>query len=162
MERGSLYATFGDKRRFYLETVKLYWAEYERQLVGALAAKPLLPALRDILVLAAEVGQRTTGSGQPHGCLMGNTAAELVPHDADAHAIVADSFSRFTSLVSEALDRAQHDGEVVKTASPQAQAHLLLFLAQGVSLVSRTGLDPAVSIAAIDAAIAGLRSPACC
>jgi TetR/AcrR family transcriptional repressor of nem operon len=43
VERGRLYATFGGKRLFYLDTVKLYWAEYEKRLITALAATPCCP-----------------------------------------------------------------------------------------------------------------------
>jgi TetR/AcrR family transcriptional regulator, transcriptional repressor for nem operon len=38
LERGSSYGAFGDKRRFYLAAVRLYWDTYERQLVTALEA----------------------------------------------------------------------------------------------------------------------------
>src|SRR5690625_3313814 len=56
LERGSLYAAFGDKRRLYLETVKLYWADYEDSLRAALKQVPLLPALREVLVMPAQLG----------------------------------------------------------------------------------------------------------
>ena len=54
--------------------------------------------------------------------------------------------------------RAQADGEVRQDAGPEAQARLLLFTVQGLSLVSRTGLDTAGTLAAVDALIDALRA----
>nr|WP_257003178.1 TetR family transcriptional regulator C-terminal domain-containing protein [Streptomyces sp. Alain-F2R5] len=95
--------------------------------------------------------------GVPQGCLVGNTTAELVSQDTEATEIVARSYSRFTEIVTAALERAQATGEVTDKA-PEAQAHMLLYLVQGLSLVSRAGLDRTAALAAIDTAVDGLRA----
>jgi TetR/AcrR family transcriptional repressor of nem operon len=158
VERGSLYAAFGDKRDLYLEAVKLYWREYEGELVAALKAEPLLPALRWVLTNPARLDDFASEVGVPHGCLMGNTSAELVPRDAGARDIVAHSYGRFVEIVSDALQRAQERGEVVDTSPATAQAQMLLYFVQGFSLVSRAGMDAELSLAAVDAAIESLRA----
>ncbi|MGV9680359.1 TetR/AcrR family transcriptional regulator [Nocardia sp. NPDC003482] len=158
VERGSLYGAFGDKRRFYLDAVRLYWDVYEQHLLAVLDAPRLLPALREILTHPARVDEVISEVGTPNGCLMGNTAAELVPHDNEATELVARSYSRFTEIVTEALRRAQATGEVTDSAPPDAQARLLLFVVQGLSLVSRAGLDKTAALAAIDTAIDALRA----
>lgn len=158
LERGSLYAAFGDKRRLYFEAVKLYWAEYEEALRSALAEVPLLPALREVLVMPAQLGAVASDPHAPHGCMMGNTVAELVPQDAEATALVTDSFSRFTDMTTVALREAQLRGEVTTASPPEAQAQLLLVLAEGTALLARSGTDPATAAAAVDAALAGLRT----
>ncbi|MFC7329122.1 TetR/AcrR family transcriptional regulator [Marinactinospora rubrisoli] len=160
VERGSLYGTFGDKRRFYLDAVRLYWDVYERRLIDALDTSPLLPALREILTHPARLDEFISDMGEPRGCLVGNTTAELVPHDSDATEVVARSYRRFTDIVTDALRRAQATGEVTDNAPPEAQAQLLLYVVQGLSLVSRAGLDRTAALAAIDAAIDGLRAVA--
>nr|ABY83180.1 Azi42 [Streptomyces sahachiroi]BFD88304.1 TetR/AcrR family transcriptional regulator [Streptomyces sp. Xyl84] len=158
VERGSLYGAFGDKRRFYLEAVRLYWEVYERHLTAALDTRPLLPALREILTHPARLDELISDLGVPQGCLIGNTTAELVPQDSEATQIVTRSYHRFTDIVAAALRRAQADGEVTDTCSPEAQAQLLLYIVQGLSLVSRAGLDRAAALAAIDTALDGLRA----
>ncbi|MDO0925327.1 TetR/AcrR family transcriptional regulator [Streptomyces sp. TG1A-8] len=158
VERGSLYGTFGDKRRFYLEAVRLYWDVYERHLIAALDTDPLLPALREILTHPARLDELISDLGVPHGCLVGNTTAELVPHDSEATKIVTRSYARFTGIVSDALRRGQAAGEVTEAADPQIQAQLLLYIVQGLSLVSRAGLDRTAALAAIDTAIDALRA----
>ncbi|WP_411575369.1 TetR family transcriptional regulator C-terminal domain-containing protein [Streptomyces mutabilis] len=97
--------------------------------------------------------------GVPQGCLVGNTTVELVPQDTEATEIVARSYSRFTDIVvTAALERAQATGEVTDKAPPEAQAHMLLYLVQGLSLVSRAGLDRTAALSAIDTAVDGLRA----
>jgi TetR/AcrR family transcriptional repressor of nem operon len=162
VERGSLYAAFGDKRRLYLEALKLYWAEYERALQSTLSSVPLLPALHELLVMPAQLGALAADPGSPHGCMMGNTAAELVPQDDEATAIVKESFARFVRMMAEALRAAQSRGEVVTTSTPEAQAHLLLVVAEGTSLLARAGTEPLAASAAIEVALAGLRQPTPC
>ncbi|MEV1201867.1 TetR/AcrR family transcriptional regulator [Microbispora rosea] len=158
LERGSLYGAFGDKRRFYLAAVQLYWDTYERQLVTALEAGPVLPALREVLANPARAQEYASDVGVPQGCMIGNTTAELVPWDAEAREIVARSHARFTQTVSNALRRAQAAGEVTQAATPEAQAQLLLFTVQGLSLVARAGLDTSAALAAVDALIDALRA----
>ncbi|GHE92806.1 TetR family transcriptional regulator [Streptomyces spiralis] len=158
VERGSLYAAFGDKRRFYLEAVRLYWEVYERHLITALDTSPLLPALREILTHPARLDELISDRGVPQGCLVGNTTAELVPQDSEATKIVTRSYRRFTDILAGALRRAQAAGEVTDTHPPEAQAQLLLYVVQGLSLVSRAGLDRTAALAAIDTAVDGLRA----
>lgn len=158
LERGSLYGAFGDKRRFYLDAVKLYWEVYERHLITTLDTTPLLPALREILTHPARLDELVSDMGVPQGCLVGNTTAELVPHDSEATKIVTRSYRRFTDIVADALRRAQAAGEVTDASSPEAQAQLLLYIVQGLSLVSRAGLDRSAALTAIDTAVDGLRA----
>ncbi|MFI6792055.1 TetR/AcrR family transcriptional regulator [Nonomuraea sp. NPDC050383] len=158
LERGSLYGAFGDKRNFYLAAVQLYWDTYERQLIAALEAGPVLPALREVLATPARTHEYASDAGSPLGCMIGNTTAELVPQDAEAREVVARSHTRFTQIVADALRRAQADGEVTQSAAPEAQAQLLLFTVQGLSLVSRAGLDTAAALTAVDALIDALRA----
>ncbi|MCZ9330317.1 hypothetical protein [Nocardia farcinica] len=127
---------------------------YEQHLVTTLDAPRLLPALREIVTHPARLDELISDVGAPNGCLMGNTTAELVPHDREATELVARSHSRFT----DALRRAQATGEVTDSAAPEAQAQLLLFVVQGLSLVSRAGLDKSAALAAIDTAIDALRA----
>lgn len=131
---------------------------YERHLTAALDTTPVLPALREILTHPARLDELISDRGVPQGCLVGNTTAELVPQDSEATEIVARSYRRFTDIVAGALRRAQAAGEVTTDSSPEAQAQLLLYIVQGLSLVSRAGLDQSSALTAIDTAVDGLRA----
>lgn len=163
VQRGSLYAAFGDKHDLYLKAVSLYARENREQLEAILKADPVLPALRRMLL---EPSALTGAPSQPQepgqarerrGCLVGNTTAELVPGDDAARALAAAAYDGFVEVVTAALARAQATGEVTTSATPEAQARLLLLLFQGSALVSRAQPDRERLAAGIDTALDALR-----
>jgi TetR/AcrR family transcriptional repressor of nem operon len=89
--------------------------------------------------------------------LVGNTTAELVPGDDAARDLAAAAYDGFTQVVTAALVCAQATGEVTTSATPEAQARLLLLLFQGSALVSRAQPDRDRLAAGIDAALDALR-----
>lgn len=158
MQRGSLYAAFGDKHDLYLQSVALYARENRDRLELALREDPVLPALRRILL---EPSAMTGSTGQEQGrrgCLVGNTTAELVPLDPEASRLTATAYDGFVEVVTAALTRAQGTGEVTTNSPPQAQARLLLLLFQGAALVSRARPDRGELAAAVDTALDALNA----
>jgi TetR/AcrR family transcriptional repressor of nem operon len=158
VQRGSLYATFGDKHRLYLRAVALYWQYNKEQLEAALANGPVLPALRRVLTQAASLTGGTIGEPR-RGCLVGNTTAELVPGDPQAEALVAAAFDDFIMVVTAALRRGQASREISTAAAPEVQAQLLLLLFQGSALVTRARHDEVRLTRSIDLALDALRQP---
>jgi TetR/AcrR family transcriptional repressor of nem operon len=158
VQRGSLYAAFGDKRSLYLKAVSLYARENRAQLAAALATGPVLPALRRMLTQPDTLTGASTSAGR-RGCLVGNTTAQLVPGDEAAEALVAAAYEGFIDVVADALRRAQVTGEITASAAPEVQAQLLLLLFQGSALVSRAGGDRERLVASIDLALGALTEP---
>ena len=157
VQRGSLYAAFGDKHDLYLKSVALYARENREQLEAILRDGPVLPALRRMLLEpSALTGAPELPQGR-RGCLVGNTTAELVPGDDAARALAAAAYDGFIEVVTAALARAQAAGEVTASAAPGAQARMLLLLFQGSALVSRAHPDRDSLAAGIDAALDALR-----
>jgi TetR/AcrR family transcriptional regulator, transcriptional repressor for nem operon len=156
VQRGSLYAAFGDKHDLYLKAVALYARENREHLEAILQDGPVLPALRRMLL---EPSALTGAADHPQwrGCLVGNTTAELAPGDDAARALAAAAYDGFIEVVAAALARAQATGEVTTSATPEAQAQLLLLLFQGSALVSRAHPDRERLAAGIDAALDALR-----
>lgn len=158
LQRGSLYGAFGEKHGLYLRALSLYIRENRKKLEAALRSGPVLPALRRMLTNPATL-TGVSGRHQPRGCLVGNTTAELVPGDDAAKALVAAAYDGFVEVVSDALRRGQANGEVVTTATPEAQALLLQMVFQGSSLVARAGIDRQRLDRSIDTLIDSLRQP---
>jgi len=159
VQRGSLYAAFGDKRSLYLKAVALYEQENHERLQTILAEPPVLPKLRQMLLTPASLTQAPDlPRGDRRGCLLGNTVAELVPGDDAAQSLVAAAYAAFVDLLTSVLARAQAAGEVATSATPQAQAELLLLVFQGSALVGRTRPEPERLAAAVDVAIDALRA----
>jgi TetR/AcrR family transcriptional regulator, transcriptional repressor for nem operon len=157
VQRGSLYAAFGDKRDLYLKAVALYARENREHLEEILRDGPVLPALRRMLLESSFLTGAPADPQGRRGCLVGNTTAELVPGDDAARALVAAAYDGFLESVTEVLARAQATGEVATSATPEAQARMLLLLFQGSALVSRAYPDPDRLAAGIDAALDALR-----
>jgi len=157
VQRGSLYAAFGDKHDLYLKSVALYARENREQLEAILRDGPVLPALRRMLLDPSALTGAPDQQRGRRGCLVGNTTAELVPGDDAARTLAAAAYDDFTEIVTTALARAQAAGEVTTSATPVAQARLLLLLFQGSALVSRAQPDRDSLTAAIDAALDALR-----
>lgn len=157
VQRGSLYAAFGDKHDLYLKAVALYAKENVEQLEAMLREGPVLPALRRMLLDPSELTGASGRRTGRRGCLVGNTTAELVPSDDAARDLAGAAFDGFIEVVADALARAQATGEVSAGADPQTQARLLLLLFQGSALVSRARPDRERLAASIDAALDALR-----
>lgn len=160
VQRGSLYAAFGDKHSLYLRAVGLYAHEMRERIEHALAAGPVLPTLRRMVLDPATFTSATPPEGRQHrrGCLLGNTAAQLQPDDASAATLIANAYDAVLDVLTDALTRAQAAGEVNTSTSPAAQAQLVLLLFQGSALAGRAQLDPSRYAAGIDAALASLKT----
>lgn len=158
VQRGSLYAAFGDKHDLYLKAVALYAKQNREHLAAILRADPVLPALRRMLLTPSTLTEAPEQPQKRRGCLVGNTTAELVPADDAARALVAAAYDDVVEVMTTALARAQATGEVTTSATPEAQARMLLLLFQGSALVSRAQPYDPGHTAAIDAALDALRT----
>lgn len=157
VQRGSLYAAFGDKHDLYLKAVALYARENREHLEAIVQDGPVLPAIRRMLLDPSALTRAAEHRQGRRGCLVGNTTAELVPGDDEARTLASAAYDGFVEVVSAALARAQAAGEVTTSSTPEAQARLLLLLFQGSALVSRAQPDRQRLAAGIDAALDALR-----
>jgi TetR/AcrR family transcriptional repressor of nem operon len=88
--------------------------------------------------------------------MLGNTAAEALPDDADAGAIVGRALRELEGAIERSLAHAQQTGEVRRDIDCGAQARLLVALIQGLHVVARTEPDPRRLDDAVDAALASV------
>ncbi|TDD37517.1 TetR family transcriptional regulator [Actinomadura sp. KC06] len=153
---GSLYAAFGDKHGLFLRALERYVdaaREQAAELSGDGAGDgAVLPRIRALLLSVLEGARATPG----RGCMLGNTAAELLPADETAARLVHDGFGALETGLAQALQIAQRSGEVRPDVDCGAQARLLLALMQGLHVVARAEPTPHRLADAIDAALAPL------
>jgi TetR/AcrR family transcriptional repressor of nem operon len=158
VQRGSLYGAFGDKRSLYLRALALYVESNQDKLEALLATDPVLPSLRRMLVEPATLTGAAASTGPSRGCMVGNATVELASADGHAaQAPLAAAYDGFVTVVASALRRAQVNGEVTTTSSPEAQARLALLLFQGSALVERAGPNRDELSTGIDIALDALR-----
>lgn len=149
---GSLYAALGNKHTLFVRTLERY-ADGQRELGETLAAADqVLPRLRqalgDVLTAAVDAPGR--------GCMLGNTAIDLLPTDGVARTIVRRAFRELEESIALALTRAKQTGEVRADVDSTAQARMLVALMQGLHVLARAEPAPQRLKNAIDAAITPL------
>ena len=154
--RQSLYDAFGDKRRLYLETVRLYEAEmayaFSRHL--AAAASPLA-ALRGYLLAIAD----GTTDERARGCLFVNATTEMARTDGDVRDAVRSIDGRcvaaFEGLVREAKGR----GEVGPEVDERVAANHLLNTMRGLRVSAKAGVPADTLRGVVSMALACLGGP---
>jgi TetR/AcrR family transcriptional regulator, transcriptional repressor for nem operon len=154
----SIHEAFGDKHGLFLRALERYRDAEARSLAPALLAQGrVLPRIREIMLgylqLAAE-------EAEPRGCLIANTAGELLPGDP----AVADCLAEVLSVVEDGflqgLRHAVCQHELPADIDLQANAAMLTMLLQGLQVLVRIDPDPLRLTSAVDAALAGLNARA--
>jgi TetR/AcrR family transcriptional repressor of nem operon len=137
--RGSLYATFQDKRTLFLKALDHYSEMVLAELLPLMEAeKSVAKAARRVLEKVYELSSRPS---HPAGCLMTNTLAEVGLRDpAIAKRLMANYARLETSLVA-LLDRGRTRGEIAAGQSTLALARFVLTIMQGLRVLSKARPD---------------------
>ena len=142
IQRGSLYATFGDKRSLFLSALDRYQRVVTRELFDALEAPGSgLEAIRRFFRLRVE---GSLDRSRPPGCLVTNSAVELARRDRGAAAKVGGSLAKLEAAFLRALERARAQGELAATRDVRALARFLTSSAQGLSVMAKAVPERAV------------------
>ncbi|MBP2478880.1 TetR/AcrR family transcriptional repressor of nem operon [Crossiella equi] len=133
--RASLYATFGTKHDLYLRALDRYCEERNgRQLCELAPEGPVLPAVRSLLTSFVD---EACDDPDRKGCLVTNTAVELLPRDEQAGRRVDVGLGGLESALASALIRAQERGELARDRDPWSLARFLITYVQGVRVLSK-------------------------
>jgi TetR/AcrR family transcriptional regulator, transcriptional repressor for nem operon len=106
LARQSLYNAFGDKRALFLATLRRYADRQTSQVAQKLRQGPVRAAIRGVFESVAG------GANRDCGCLLINSAAELLPRDPEVGRVVASAMKRQERLLAEALRRGVREGEL--------------------------------------------------
>ena len=141
IQRGSLYGTFGDKRRLFLAALDRYQRVVARELFEALDAPGSgLEAIRRFFRLRIE---GSLDRRRPPGCLVTNSAIELARRDRGAAAKVGRSLAKIEAAFLRTLQRARAEGELTASQDLRPLARFLTSSAQGLSVMARAARDRA-------------------
>jgi TetR/AcrR family transcriptional repressor of nem operon len=139
--RASIYATFGNKHDLYLEALDRYVESQHPSPVELLSRPgPALPAVRALIRRYAD---EAVHDERQRGCLVVNTATELVPRDEGAARRVQASWGVIETAVESALSRARAQGELAADADVRALARFVLVVLQGLKVVGKGAPDAA-------------------
>lgn len=139
INRGSIYAAFGDKRTLFIEALRHYDKHYRADFLAHIGRNH---GPRDAVLAAFESATgAATGGGKPGGCLLVNTALELAPHDPEIRALVKASLDEVEEFFFTNIEAAKQHGAVRKTICSRQAAQALLGLFLGLRVLTRSAPD---------------------
>jgi TetR/AcrR family transcriptional repressor of nem operon len=155
INRGSLYATFGDKRSLFIRALRRYDSVHRGDWIAALTeAKSPREAIMGAFEGAVSA---VLDSGSRDGCLLVNTALELSPHDEKISEIVSRGLSDMEDFFGEMIEAGQAGGEIPPSVAPIDTARSLLGLFIGLRVLARSRPDEALLRSVANQAAALLR-----
>jgi len=152
INRGSLYATFGDKHGLFLEAVERYRSKVTAARLARLEEPG--PVRARIAAFFREMVDFSLGEGHLLGCLMTNSAVELAPHDRDVRLAVAAGMGATEAVFRRILTRAKRDGELAADKSPADLARFFTATVNG--LMAKVSPEPTSLRSVVRIALAAL------
>jgi len=137
VNRASMYQTYGNKNALYSAAVDRYIASSLLHIKESLeAAKSPLGGLQQLFTHLIE--QSFT---KLSGCFMGNTAAELGPHNVAIAEKVRNFWTQFEGLISNTLKRAIDHSEIPLKTDTIKLASFFNSALQGLLIKSKANVD---------------------
>lgn len=136
INRGSLYDTFGDKRRLFIAALHRYDEQCRKARLAALernhspkaAIRSLFQGWIDLVLT----------DPSHSGCFLTNTAVELSVHDSEIGKIVATSQKETEQFFQRLISKGQTAGEIRQDLNPVQTARLLLAQLIGLLVLARS------------------------
>jgi TetR/AcrR family transcriptional repressor of nem operon len=151
INRGSLYATYGDKRALFLAALHRYDLKVRRELVADLESRyGPREAIRQLFVAFTSQATETGGN---RGCLMTNTALELAAHDTKVRKIVARAQEGIEAFFDRMVQKGQAQGDIPAHVNPADAARGLLASLLGMLVLIRSRPDGALLQSVVDNAV---------
>lgn len=154
INRGSLYATYGDKHALFMASLRMYDDKMRRQTLTELEARlPPRDAIRTLFLAFLPDGK----SRHPgRGCFLTNTALERAPHDPEAQRIVAHAQEQIEGFFARMIRKEQALGHIHQDRDADTIARGLLAALIGLIVLTRSRPDPILLESVIADAMARL------
>ncbi len=146
----SLYAAFGDKRRLFLEAMRLYAGDPDDMARAILDAPTAYQAAQDLMTAAVTT---YTGEATPRGCLLASATASGSAAAADVQDAVAKVRRGIEDCLRVRIERDLRDGILPPGLQAAPLAGLVLAVTQGMSVLARDGASRASLLAIAEAAL---------
>lgn len=138
LNRGSLYATFGGKRKLFLQAMERYCHQ------GGVGTRfsilhqpgPALPLIRRFVEAILDFA---LSDPLRRGCLITNTVIELSPHEKDIGRKLSERLRTLEETFTGLLARAKREGDLTDDEDPRALARVLVMMMQGTIVMIKAG-----------------------
>jgi TetR/AcrR family transcriptional repressor of nem operon len=156
LNRGSLYATYGDKEQLWRRALTRYCEQRSAYLSELLddSTTPVLPRIRRLMLATANPTAEL-----PHGCLIVNAITERT-NDPATMDIVTGHINHVEDVLRKALTRARSGGEIPAGSSPRRLARFVVVTLQGLQVYDRALADPRRARDVVDVAMSAICSGA--
>lgn len=138
INRGSLYATFGDKRALFLAALRMY-DERRRHMLSEFE-KRYPPRQAIGRVFSSFIDQVSEKGGNP-GCFLTNSALELAAHDREIGQFVAAAQADVEAFFARMIRRGKVEGGIAENIKPAETARGLLASLLGLLVLVRSRPD---------------------
>lgn len=150
INRGSLYATFGDKRALFLTALKSYDEGRRRMLAEFESRYAPRDAIRHVfLAFTRDVAE----DGGNKGCFITNTALELAPHDDEVRTLVATAQEDVEQYFARMIKKGRASGDFPPHVRPADAARGLLASLLGLLVLTRSRPEKALLKTIVDEAM---------
>ncbi len=156
LNRGSLYATYGDKEQLWRRALTRYCQQRSAYL-SELFDDPTTPVLPRVRRLMLETANPT--ADHPRGCLIVNAITERT-NDPATMDIVTGQIGHVEDVLRKAFTRARSGGEIPAESSPRRLARFVVVTLQGLHVYDRALADPRRARDAVDVAMSAISSGA--
>lgn len=137
LSRSSLYDTFGDKQKLFVQSLKKYQKQSQDQIVYLFEkSENIKETLQDIFKQAVieSLEDRIT-----KGCFMVNSSVELAMHDQEIAKIVQDNAKTMEEIFTSAVKKGQDLGHISKKMDAKVLARFIFNNYSGIRVLARTG-----------------------
>ena len=146
----SLYTAFGDKKRLFLEAMRLYAGDPYDMARAILGTPTAYQAARDLMTAAA---MTYTGEATPRGCLLASATASGSAAAADVQDAVANVRRGIEHCLRLRIERDIEEGVLPPGSQAAPLAGLVLAVTQGMSVLARDGASRTSLLAMVEAAL---------
>ncbi|MCB1519018.1 MAG: TetR/AcrR family transcriptional regulator [Hyphomicrobiaceae bacterium] len=150
INRGSLYATFGDKRALFLAALASYDERRRHMLAGFEKRYEPRDAIRQVfLAFTRDVSE----AGGNKGCFITNTALELAAHDREIRKLVATAQANVEDFFVRMIRKGKSAGDIPQHVRPAETARGLLASLLGLLVLTRSRPEGTLLKAIVDEAM---------
>jgi TetR/AcrR family transcriptional repressor of nem operon len=153
ISRQSLYDTFGDKRRLYLESLQRYSSNSTAEIIGMMNSKtsPRKGLETALLSFAARPASRPED-----GCLGVGAISEFGRCDRDVNAVSDAAGSTMLSAVETLIRKGKTAGEFAASLDAREAAQFIAATLAGIKVSARGGATPETLRAVVRIALRSL------
>ena len=136
INRGSIYATFKNKRNLFLLALEHYETHYRRAFLAQL--KRAYSPRDAITTLFNDVVDTALKDKKRSGCLLVNTATEMSAHDERIAEAVAKGLSETENFFHRLIEQGKSGGDIADHVDAEEAASALLGLLTGLRVLARS------------------------